>query len=66
MNNDNKIKKALSSEPVPDSLSPENIKKMLDEKAPAKKEKKHKNDSCQIYRSGSCLRSYMRSWGLRF
>lgn len=38
-NNDNvdKIKKALEKEPVPEELSPENIKKMLDEKAPAKK-----------------------------
>lgn len=38
-NNDNvdKIKKALEKEPVPEELSPENVKKMLDEKAPAKK-----------------------------
>lgn len=38
-NNDNvdKIKRALEKEPVPEELSPENVKKMLDEKAPAKK-----------------------------
>lgn len=38
-NNDNvdKIKKALEKEPVHEELSPENVKKMLDEKAPAKK-----------------------------
>lgn len=48
MNNDNKIKKALSSEPVPDSLSPENIKKMLDEKAPAKKRKNIKTTAVKF------------------
>lgn len=39
-NNDMKIKKLLESESVPEELSPENIKKMLDEKAPVKKRKK--------------------------
>jgi len=37
MNNNDKIKKILSSAPVPQELEPENIKKMLDEKAPVRK-----------------------------
>ena len=37
MNNDEKIKKFLENEEVPEELSPENIRKMLDEKAPSKK-----------------------------
>ena len=37
MNNDEKIREQLNSEPVPDRLRPENIKKMLDEQAPKKK-----------------------------
>lgn len=37
---DEKIRKALGSEPLPEQLSPDNIKKMLDEKAPAKKRNK--------------------------
>ena len=37
MNNDDKLREQLKSEPVPDRLSPENIKKMLDEQAPKKK-----------------------------
>lgn len=37
MNNDEKVKTILESEPVPQELEPENIKKMLDEKAPKKK-----------------------------
>lgn len=36
-NNDDMIKKMLDSNEVPDELSPENMKKMLDEKAKAKK-----------------------------
>ncbi len=39
-NNDKKIREILESEEVPEELSPENVKKMLDEKAPAKKRKK--------------------------
>ncbi|MDE6501747.1 MAG: beta-propeller domain-containing protein [Ruminococcus sp.] len=35
--NDDKIKKALENEEVPKELEPQNIKKMLDEKAPSKK-----------------------------
>lgn len=38
--NDELIRKALESDPLPEQLSPDNIKKMLDEKAPAKKRKK--------------------------
>lgn len=37
MNNDEKLRNEMTSEPVPESLKPENIKKMLDEKAPKKK-----------------------------
>ncbi|MDE6035427.1 MAG: beta-propeller domain-containing protein [Ruminococcus sp.] len=37
MNNDEKIKKILENEDIPEELSPENIKKMLDENVPAKK-----------------------------
>lgn len=37
--NDEKIRNALTSESVPDELSPENIKTMLDKKAPVKKRK---------------------------
>ena len=37
MNNDDKLREQLKSEPVPDRLRPENIKKMLDEQAPKKK-----------------------------
>ena len=37
MNNDEKVKEMLEKEPVPNELEPENIKKMLDEKAPQKK-----------------------------
>ena len=36
-NNRENIKKALESQPVPQELEPDNIKKMLDEKAPLKK-----------------------------
>ena len=37
MNNDDKLREQLKSEPVPDRLRPENIKKMLNEQAPKKK-----------------------------
>lgn len=37
MNNDEKLKEMITKEPIPDSLKPENIKKMLDEQAPKKK-----------------------------
>ena len=37
MNNDEKLREMMNKEPVPDSLKPENIKKMLDEQAPKKK-----------------------------
>lgn len=39
-NNDKEIREILESEEVPEEISPENIKVMLDEKAPAKKRKK--------------------------
>ena len=35
--NDEKLREMLTSEEVPEQLSPENIRKMLDEKAPKKK-----------------------------
>ncbi|MDE5860655.1 MAG: beta-propeller domain-containing protein [Ruminococcus sp.] len=38
--NDEKIKKFLENEDIPEELTPENIKKMLDEKAPVKKRSK--------------------------
>lgn len=38
-NNNEKIKAMLESEPVPDELSPESIKLMLDKKAPVRKRK---------------------------
>ena len=37
--NDEKVKKFLEKEDIPEELTPENIKKMLDEKAPSKKRK---------------------------
>ena len=37
--NDDKIKRTLENEEIPKELEPENIKKMLDEKAPAQKRK---------------------------
>ena len=37
MNNDEKVKEMLEKEPVPQELEPENIKAMLDQKAPQKK-----------------------------
>ena len=40
--NDEKIKKALESEPVPEELSPESMRAMLDKKAPSKKRSKIK------------------------
>ena len=40
MNNDKEIREILESEEVPEELSPENIRVMLDEKSPAKKRKK--------------------------
>lgn len=40
MNNDEKVKEILERESVPEEISPENIKIMLDSKAPAKKRKK--------------------------
>ena len=47
-NNDEKIKKMLESENVPEELSPGNIKKMLDEKAPVKKRKKITHKAAKI------------------
>lgn len=38
--NDEKVKKFLEKEDIPEELTPENIKKMLDEKAPSKKRSK--------------------------
>ena len=38
--NDKEVKKMLENEPVPEELKPENIKAMLDEKAPAARRKK--------------------------
>lgn len=40
MNNNEKVREILEQESVPEELSPENMKIMLDEKAPAKKRKK--------------------------
>ena len=37
MNNDDKLREQMKSEPVPDRLKPENIKIMLDNEAPKKK-----------------------------
>ena len=37
MNNDDKLREQMKSEPVPDRLRPENIKIMLDNEAPKKK-----------------------------
>lgn len=46
--NDDKIKKALESNEVPDELSPENIKLMLDQKAPDKKREKISRKTTRI------------------
>lgn len=46
--NDELIRKALESEPLPEQLSPDNIKKMLDEKAPAKKRKRITHTAARI------------------
>lgn len=46
--NDELIRKALKSEPLPEQLSPDNMKKMLDEKAPAKKRKKITHTAARI------------------
>lgn len=46
--NDRKIKKLLESESVPEELSPENIKKMLDEKAPVRKRNKIAHKAARI------------------
>lgn len=46
--NDELIRKALESEPLPEQLSPDNIRKMLDEKAPAKKRKKITHTASRI------------------
>lgn len=40
--NDKKLRELLTEEPVPQELEPENIKKMLDEKVPARKRNKIK------------------------
>lgn len=40
MNNDKEIREILESEEIPEKISPDNIRIMLDEKAPAKKRKK--------------------------
>lgn len=40
LNNDEKVREILERESVPEEISPENMKAMLDEKAPAKKRKK--------------------------
>lgn len=40
MDNDEKVREILEQESVPEEISPENMKAMLDEKAPAKKRKK--------------------------
>lgn len=47
-NNDRNIKKLLESESVPEELSPENIKKMLDEKAPVRKRNKIAHKAARI------------------
>lgn len=46
--NDEKIRETLSSKPVPAELEPENIKLMLDEKAPAKKRRNIKKIAGRI------------------
>lgn len=46
--NDDKIKKAMESQEVPNELSPENIKLMLDEKAPKKKREKITHKATKI------------------
>ncbi|MBQ8296474.1 MAG: beta-propeller domain-containing protein [Ruminococcus sp.] len=46
--NDDMIKKALEAAPVPEELSPGNIEKMLDEKAPVKKRKNIKYTALKI------------------
>lgn len=47
--NDKKLRELLAEEPVPQELEPENIKKMLDEKAPARKRNKiHRSMALRI------------------
>ncbi len=46
--NDEKIRETLSKEPVPRELEPENIRIMLDEKAPVKKRKNIKKTATRI------------------
>ena len=46
--NDEKIRETLSKEPVPRELEPENIRIMLDEKAPVKKRKNIKKTAARV------------------
>lgn len=64
--NDKKLRELLTEEPVPQELKPENIKKMLDEKAPARKRNKIKRSMALRITAGAAACAVVGTTAVHF
>lgn len=64
--NDKKLRELLTEEPVPQELEPENIKKMLDEKAPARKRNKIKRSMALRITAGAAACAVVGTTAVHF
>lgn len=64
--NDKKLRELLTEEPVPKELEPENIKKMLDEKAPARKRNKIKRSMALRITAGAAACAVVGTTAVHF
>lgn len=64
--NEKKLRELLTEEPVPQELEPENIKKMLDEKAPARKRNKIKRSMALRITAGAAACAVVGTTAVHF
>lgn len=64
--NNKKLRELLTEEPVPQELEPENIKKMLDEKAPARKRNKIKRSMALRITAGAAACAVVGTTAVHF
>lgn len=64
--NDKKLRELLTEEPVPQELEPENIKKMLDEKVPARKRNKIKRSMALRITAGAAACAVVGTTAVHF
>ncbi len=64
--NDDKIKKAIESADVPEQISPENMKIMLDEKAPQKKRSKITHKAAMRFTAGAAACAVICGVGVHY